>query len=595
MGRVRLRMGHHWRPAVAGRRFRGRLSGCDVDDSQMEFVPIGTEMASCPQCGEFIKTSQGFFIQLEKMSWLIDKKLTCQHCCSPLWTLEHPGEVRSPRDLVKEGLCKLPGIGPKMAERLIAQFGETLLANGLSDNIHQIVQLMDDQGRFVFSDNHAARLERAFGRFEMNIGQAGYQASEYIKRYLPKGFFSLLIVDEGHEYKNVSSAQGQAMGVLASQVDKILLLTGTLMGGYADDLFYLLWRILPQRLIEDGYRYSGRGSLGTAAMGFLKNHGILKEVYKTTEGGNHRTARGKRENVHTSKAPGFGPLGVARYLLPYTAFLKLRDMGQQALPTYQEHFINVAMTDEQSVYYTTMEHSLKTAMKTALARGDHTLLGVVLNALLAWPDCCFREETVKHPRTKVVLAENPAVLVEEASPKEEHLLQLCLDAKRADRRTLVYTIYTGTRDTTGRLKGILEQAELRVAVLRSNIKADEREEWIEEQVEKGIDVLICHPELVKTGLDLLAFPTIVFMQSGYNVYTLMQAARRSWRIGQKQDVEVYFLGYEQTAQIQCLSLMAKKITVSQSTSGTMPETGLDILNQEAESVEVALAKQLVQE
>jgi len=43
----------------------------------------------------------------------------------------------------------------------------------------------------------------------------------------------------------------------------------------------------------------------------------------------------------------------------------------------------------------------------------------------------------------------------------------------------------------------------------------------------------------------------------------------------------------------CLSLMAKKIAVSQSTSGDMPETGLDILNQDGDSIEVALAKKLV--
>jgi Antirestriction protein len=91
----------------------------------------------------------------------------------------------------------------------------------------------------------------------------------------------------------------------------------------------------------------------------------------------------------------------------------------------------------------------------------------------------------------------------------------------------------------------------------------------------------------------LDFPTIVFMQSGYNVYTLLQAARRSWRIGQKQDVNIYFLGYANTSQIACLQLMSKKITVSQSTSGDMPECGLDILNQSEDSIEVALAKQLL--
>jgi hypothetical protein len=40
--------------------------------------------------------------------------------------------------------------------------------------------------------------------------------------------------------------------------------------------------------------------------------------------------------------------------------------------------------------------------------------------------------------------------------------------------------------------------------------------------------------------------------------------------------------------------MAKKIAVSQSTSGDVPDTGLDVLNQEDDSIEVALAKQLLQ-
>jgi len=74
---------------------------------------------------------------------------------------------------------------------------------------------------------------------------------------------------------------------------------------------------------------------------------------------------------------------------------------------------------------------------------------------------------------------------------------------------------------------------------------------------------------------------------------LQQASRRSWRIGQKEDVDVYYLGYANSAQITCLSLMAKKIAVSQSTSGDVPDTGLDILNQDGDSVEVALARQLI--
>jgi len=58
-------------------------------------------------------------------------------------------------------------------------------------------------------------------------------------------------------------------------------------------------------------------------------------------------------------------------------------------------------------------------------------------------------------------------------------------------------------------------------------------------------------------------------------------------------VRIVFLGYAGTAQTTCLTLMAKKIAVAQSTSGGMPERGLDILNQDGDSIEVALAQQLV--
>lgn len=98
-----------------------------------------------------------------------------------------------------------------------------------------------------------------------------------------------------------------------------------------------------------------------------------------------------------------------------------------------------------------------------------------------------------------------------------------------------------------------------------SVKAEDREDWILEQVDRGIDMLITNPELVKTGLDLLEFLSIVFTNTGYNVYTLMQAARRSWRIGQQEDVDLTFLGYQDSAQMACLELMAKKIAVTKST------------------------------
>jgi SNF2 family DNA or RNA helicase len=327
----------------------------------------------------------------------------------------------------------------------------------------------------------------------------------------------------------------------------------------------------------------------------MRDHGILKEVYrKESESPSHKTARGQKTSVRTVRAPGFGPKGILRCVLPYTIFLKLRDIGGNVLPPYEEEFREVEMSVEQANAYAKLSATLTSELRRALALRDTTLLGVVLNVLLAWPDVCFRPEVVKHPRTRATLASVPAIFGEqELTPKERALLEICRQEKAAGRKVLIYTIYTGTRDTTTRLKMLLEQESLKTAVLRASVEAARREDWLAEQLDRGVDCVVTNPELVKTGLDMLEFVTIVYMQSGYNVYTLQQASRRSWRIGQKHPVKVIYLGYENTSQMTCLALMAKKIAVSQSTSGDVPDSGLDVLNQDGDSVEIALARQLV--
>ncbi len=586
LGRVRMRMGFHWRAAFVQRRVR-------MGDQTML-------VAACPHCMRPVEREdtegESTFVSVDLAQMLFsDKRCKCRHCASTLWTLVRSGRpVNSMQDLVLGALKQMPTIGDKTARKLLSIFGEDTLGAMLGDNVYEFLNLMDERGNLVFSDRQAARMERSLANFEFSIGQGGYQATEFIKRQLPRGYFGLLVVDEGHEYKNEGSAQGQAMGVLASQCHKTLLLTGTLMGGYADDLFHLLWRINPSQMVQDGFKPTRSGSMGTAAMNFMREHGVLKDVYKESTGSSHRTAKGKQMTVHTSKAPGFGPVGIMRYVVPIAVFLKLRDIGQNVLPSYDEHFIEVPMSEEQGQAYQRMAIALINQMKAALAHKDNSLLGVVMNVLLAWPECCFRQETVSHPRSRALLYSQAPVFDEtQRTPKEEELLKICLQEKAQGRKVLVYSIYSGTRDTTARLKAQLEMQGFKVAVLRASVDAARREDWVADQVERGIDVLITNPELVKTGLDLLDFPTIAFMQSGFNVYTLMQAARRSWRIGQKQAVKVIFLGYAGTSQVDCLKLMAKKIAVTQSTSGDMPDCGLDVLNDSGDSVEMQLAKRLM--
>ncbi len=536
LGRVRMRMGFHWKPVFTTRRTRHG------------------DVAACPDCGTVITDLDGEPVNPVALQ-AEEYRRKCSHCAAPLWTLIRPKSLSGSdqSSAVLKALKRIPTIGEVTAQKLMKRFGDGFLASMLGDNVHEFINLMDGNGELVFSDRQATRMERAMANMEFGFGEGGYQPSEFIKRYLPQGTFDLLIA----EYKNGGSAQGQAMGVLAAKARKTLLLTGTLMGGYGDDLFYLLFRALPGRMIEDGYRPTTSGSMTSAAMAFMRDHGVLKDIYSESTGTAHKTAKGTKVSVRTVKAPGFGPKGVLRCILPFTIFLKLRDIGGNVLPPYDEEFREVAMDTAQAAAYRDLAGRLTAELKQALARRDTTLLGVVLNVLLAWPDCCFRSETVVHPRTRNTLAFVPAQFNEfEISPKERELIDICREEKAQGRKVLAYTVYTGTRDTTSRLKVLLEQEGFKVAVLRASVDASRREDWIAEQLDRGIDVLITNPELVKTGLDLLEFPTIVFMQSGYNVYSLQQAARRSWRIGQKLSVRVIYLGYAGSSQMTCLELMA---------------------------------------
>jgi hypothetical protein len=363
-------------------------------------------------------------------------------------------------------------------------------------------------------------------------------------------------------------------------------------------LFYLLWRLYPQAMLEDGFGYNKSGTLGTGAMQFMRQHGVLKDVIRSSgkeyDAGSFESSKAKRTQVRTAKAPGMSPLGIMRYVLPITVFLKLRELGDNVLPAYEEIFRPVEMTPQQELVYHKMSISLRDSMKQALAKGDNTLTGLVTNTLLAWPDCGHQDEPVFWKSKGERLFYAPAVFAEdELSPKEADMLAVVRENLAQGRKCLVYSTYTDSRDTTTRLHKLLQEAGIKAAVMRATVKADEREDWVADRLDEGCQVVICNPELVKTGLDLLAFPTIYFMQTGYNVYTLMQAARRSWRIGQTEDVRVYFAGYMNTAQQICLELMGQKISVSQSTSGEMPDSGLDILNQAEDSVEVQLAKRLM--
>ena len=425
-----------------------------------------------------------------------------------------------------------------------------------------------------------------------NSGPKRYPLSDYVKHHM-RGFFDLCVLDEVHEFKSRGSAQGIAAGILADACGKSLSLTGTAMGGYASTLFHLLYRFSPEIRTEfgrsDEHRWIQRYGFEEVSIG--------KPDDESVEDG--RSSRRRKYRKTVRERPGLVPSALF-HLINNTVFLRLSDVAS-GLPDYEEQILLSSMDSEEDATgysqrsaYDTVFEELRKELAEALKSGSKRLLATYLQSLLAYPDGCTRGETVFDPRSDDVIVQVPPLSESKLYPKEQALIDLVAVERMEGRRVLVYVTHTGTRDVTERMDDILTRHGFRVAVMKADAVApDKREAWIADKVKQGLDVLICHPRLVQTGLDLIDFPTLVWGEVDYSVYVMRQASRRSWRIGQTRPVKVVYMSYRNTLQADALKLVAKKLQSSLAVEGELPEDGLAAYGDEGDDLMMALARRIV--
>ncbi len=424
-------------------------------------------------------------------------------------------------------------------------------------------------------------------------GPKRYALADYVKHRL-KGFFDLLVGDEVHEYKGRGSAQGIAGGILADVCGKSLSLSGTLMGGYSSTLFHLLYRFSPEIRTEFGRPEEGRW---IDRYGFLE-HTIGKDDENAEEDG--RSSRRRKYRKVTRERPGLAPAALF-HLIGNSVFLRLADVAS-GLPPYEERVLLSSMDTEadaaglsQRSGYDRLFETLRAALAKALAEGSRRLLATYLQTLLAYPDGCTAGETVFDPESGELLVQVPPLPAgERLYPKERALADLVAAERLQGRRVLVYVTHTGTRDITARMEDFLGRHGFKVAVMKAQaVPPERREAWVAKRVAEGVDVLVCHPRLVQTGLDLVDFPTICWFETDYSVYTMRQASRRSWRIGQSQPVAVVFMAYRNSLQADALKLVAKKLQSSLAVEGELPADGLAAYGEDGDDLLLALARRIV--
>ncbi len=383
--------------------------------------------------------------------------------------------------------------------------------------------------------------------------RARWPLAEYIHRRY-KGKADVFLADEVHRAKG-RSERGRCHALMIAACKKHIGLTGTLFGGKASTLFLLLYRSSAD--IRQHYSFHDESR-------WVDEYGILQETISETISEDSGTGKGKR-NSTVKELPGAAP-HLVRWLLDRTTFLMLDDMGY-ALPNYKEVAHPIQMAPAMQVQYDLLEATLKEALGQMLAVGDRSLLAAYLMALLKWPDSPWRGKRVVHKRTGDVVAEIPGLphWPVGKAPKEAAILAQIQASLQRGRRVLLLMIQTGKLDITPQWAELLERHHIRAAVLK--VEPDKREAWLQRQLERDIQVIISHPKRIETGLDIIHYPVIIWVDQAWSVYTTKQVNRRPYRLTQTQDVEVHFWYYEKTLQSYLLHWLAAKLAMTDRIDG----------------------------
>lgn len=394
-----------------------------------------------------------------------------------------------------------------------------------------------------------------------------------------------ILVHNCHEVGTDGSAQERAAHRLSGLRKPTVLMTGSLMNGYARSLFANWWALFPKFREafgrEDQRRFVDR-------FGYRKRliQDVDRDTGKIQEFGS-RTDRVDRKEKDLGDAPGLLPLFILEYLLPHAATIQKADLALE-LPPCRDIPIRVKATQEQMGRHMGMLRDLLDQVKADVFTD---LMGKLWGQVAESPSQLDRATAdvgggeggsyeVRYPESVgagLVHRVEP-FSADNVMPKEQWVMDLLANTEFPEGRNVI--VFTWHTELLPRMQRLLQaRFGFKAPILDpAKVPTGKRQAWITTNVvNKRARVLLANPVCVQTGLNnLVYFSSEVWMENpACNPFIFRQARGRVDRIGQKApETRIYFPIYDSVGPNKLHSLLLHKVGVSMATDGLDAESAL---------------------
>lgn len=390
-------------------------------------------------------------------------------------------------------------------------------------------------------------------------GYARHPLARYIRDHYANQYG--LVIDESHSFKAADSARALASNDLLTSAAFAVQMTGTPYNGMASSIYYLLWRADPAFRELWGWN---------DVNDFVAKYGLSQRVTTSkTRDTWHSKGGYIQSSERVEEIPGVHPAMIG-LLLPTTVFFDLSDLDE-ALPSYEEVTLFVPRPPEMNRVQNYLD-DVKTEAVKKMWEGDRSLLGQ-----WAWGQRGVWD-TVSEGDEMGDFTLAPIACPGPMWPKEEALLRFIWREKQLGRKVLVYVGQINRRDPTGKLLQLMGRYGIKADVMRSD--EDHRVEFMQKALGSGADAVMTSAALVKEGIDLIEFATIAWYTAESNLYLIMQANRRIYRIGQTKNALIAYFAYDETPQAADMDRAARKMGAAQMVQGDMRSGLAAILGEE---------------